>query len=578
MDYIYDADGNRLMIASEGGTGSLPIVTIDGTIPSAKSEGDLPVIIKYISDAETFKSFATIKVQGDSSQYYPKKNYTIKLFSDASRSEKDKHSFRGWNKTNKFVLKANWIDHSHARNIVNARLWTQIYKSRSDYNILPAELKDGNIAIDGFPVKVYSNGIYQGLYTWNLPKDALYGLDEDIVENSMMQGDTNKYDGSILFRASTDPNNKWSDELRDTKSSTIINAWNRVLDFVYTSNDTTFVANFELYFDKTSIIDQYIFLIVALVVDNIGKNQIFFTYNATKWYGGMYDLDGTWGLPPWRPQQFGWYLPTRVFQDEYSAVYETESHATNLLYERVGELFADDIKRRYWELRSGSLSANNIVTEFDKFISEIEPHVYADDYASTTAGGAYTDIPLASTNNFYQIKQFVLDRLAYVDEFIGEPEEDPTEEVMSLSNGKIVGVLGNCNTNISDSNFPNGINIVDTSTNRRSYVVTSGVSSYKKTSNYEDSGYYPIPVPEWADHVSVETTPADARFYTSFVQYDGATGKYGAPISSNTISWTNAPFEKDLTNPGNMYMVPVLNVDTVYNPSEVVITFTKKSS
>lgn len=413
---VYDIDGNKVVQDTEDNV-TLPIVTIEGVVPTEKAQGELNVQVSFYSGAIHFNDYATIKVQGDSSATYPKKNFTIKLFSNAERTTKDKRSFRGWPETNKFVLKANWIDHSHARNIVNARLWTQVYKSRSDYNSLPDALKNGNIAIDGFPIKVFVNGIYQGLYTWNLPKDSLYGLSKNIATNSMIQGDSPQYSGAILFRASTDSDNKWSDELRDEKTPTITTAWNRVLNFVYTSNASTFASTFTDYFDKQSIIDQFIFLQVALVVDNIGKNQIFFTYDASKWYGGMYDMDGTWGLPPWRLTQ-GWYLPTLVFQDDYTAVAETQTHETNLLYEKVANNFKSDIKTRYSNLRSGVLSANNINAEFEKFVSEIEPHIYAEDYAETTAGGAYINIPFKDTNNIQQIRQFVLDRLVYVDSVI----------------------------------------------------------------------------------------------------------------------------------------------------------------
>lgn len=44
--------------------------------------------------------------------------------------------------------------------------------------------------------------------------------------------------------------------------------------------------------------------------------------------------------------------------------------------------------------------------------------LYAEDYASTTGGGAFTGIPLVTTNNILQIRQFVRDRLSYADTLI----------------------------------------------------------------------------------------------------------------------------------------------------------------
>ena len=420
MSTIYDSQGNELVVNTdsigiEPNIDDIPVVSITGTLPTGKAQGDVNVAIMYKSTTKTFTSYGTVKVQGDSSTSYPKKNFTLKLYSDVSRTVKNKMTFRNWDKArNKFVLKANWIDHSHARNIVNARLWTQIVKSRSDYATLPSALTNSHIAIDGFPVKVFNNGVYMGLYTWNLPKDSLYGLDDDVDSNAIVQGDSGIYSGSILWRASDMSDGKWADETHDTMPTIIMNGFNALLNFVYTSSDSAFTTNFSTYFDKQSIIDQYIFLYAGCIVDNIGKNQTFFTYNGTYYYGGMYDMDGTWGLPPWNVESVGWKSASTAFQSGYTAVAESGG-TTNLLYERLGTLFANDIKTRYQTLRLSVLSEDNINSEFERFMSTIPPHVYEEDNASTTGGGAFTGIPLFSTNNIQQIRQFVIDRLAYVD-------------------------------------------------------------------------------------------------------------------------------------------------------------------
>ena len=423
---IYDSRGNELISGAsfssiEPQENDIPIVTIDGTLPTAKSEGELHVSLTYKSLTKEFSSYATLKVQGDSSTSYPKKNFTLKLFADSAHNKKLKKQFRRWDKErNKFVLKANWIDHSHTRNIVSARLWTQIVQSRSDYDSLPEALTTGNIAIDGFPVKMFNNGVYMGLYTWNLPKDAIFGISSAVSTQALVQGNSGVYSGSILWRSST-MDGKWTDETRDDAAPTgaIGTGFNALLNFVYTSSDSDFVNNFGTYFDKQSIIDQYIMLYAGCIVDNIGKNQTFFTYDAQKWYGGMYDMDGTWGLPPWNVASVGWKSATTAFQDGYAAVVEGTGD-TNLLYERVGTLFNSDIVSRYTELRASVLSEDNINAEFEKFTSPIPPYRYAEDYASTTGNGAFTGIPLKDTNNILQIRQFVIDRLAYVDSQILE--------------------------------------------------------------------------------------------------------------------------------------------------------------
>ena len=157
--------------ATEPAEEDIPKVFIDGVIPTTKDE--VLAELTYISKTLTFHSYIEIKCQVNSSMSYPKKNFTVKLFKDADRSEKLKIDFKGWGKQNKFCLKANWIDITHLRNVVSAQLWGDIVESRSNYDTLPELLRTSpnNGAVDGFPIKVYNNGIYQGRYTWNIPKD-----------------------------------------------------------------------------------------------------------------------------------------------------------------------------------------------------------------------------------------------------------------------------------------------------------------------------------------------------------------------------------------------------------------------
>lgn len=414
MSVIYDYQGNSVIIdAIEPGDKDIPIVTITGELYATKSQGESNVVITYKSATKSFTDYATAKVQGDSSQSYPKKNYTIKLFSDSARTKKSKHLFRNWDKArNKFVLKANWIDHSHARNVVNARIWSQVVKSRSDYDSLPSQLRNGNLAVDGFPVKVYNNGIYLGLYTWNLPKDAMYGVDSDIDENCIVQSEGSNTDGlSMYFKAST-IDGKWSDELHDEMPTVITTGWTNVLAFVNESTDSAFKSNMETYLDLQSLIDVHIFLQACYLRDCIAKNQTFFTYDAQKYYHGMYDMDGAWGLRAINITQ-GWLPDDAVFQNDYAGYAYSNG---NRLHDRLTSLYLPEITARYNELRSTVLSEDNICSEFDKFTNAIPPYLYEEDYAETTGNGEFTDIPLVETNNILQIRDYVVKRLAYVDE------------------------------------------------------------------------------------------------------------------------------------------------------------------
>jgi hypothetical protein len=126
----------------------------------------------------------------------------------------------------------------------------------------------------------------------------------------------------------------------------------------------------------------------------------------------MYDMDSSLGLRGINVEQ-GWLPDTAVFQNDYNGYSYSQG---NRLHDRLTSLYMTEITTRYAELRSGVLSADNILSEFDRFISTIPPYLYEEDYAETTGGGAFVNIPLVDTNNILQIRDYVRKRLAYVDE------------------------------------------------------------------------------------------------------------------------------------------------------------------
>ena len=156
---------------------SLPKLFLTGDTTGISKSNAVSLSAEYVEGNSTITDKCTLKYQGTSSLNYPKKNFTIKLGNKVDL---------GFGEQKKYCLKANYIDHSHARNIVSARLWSEIVKSRENYNDLPVELKNSpnNGAIDGYPIKLYLNGKYEGLYTLNVPKDAyMFGMDDSKDEH-----------------------------------------------------------------------------------------------------------------------------------------------------------------------------------------------------------------------------------------------------------------------------------------------------------------------------------------------------------------------------------------------------------
>lgn len=384
----------------------IPKVFIDGTIPTSKTE--VLAKLTYVSKSEKFDAYIKIKCQGTSSMNYPKKNFTVKLYSDEARETKLKKVFRDWKvASEKFVLKANYIDHSHARNIVSANLWAEIVSSRTDYESLPAEMRNSprNGAVDGFPMKLYTNGTYQGVYTWNISKDDwMWGMNKDNANHVLLCGETNT-DGTYAenacnFRALWNgvDGTDWSVEV-GTNSDALKNSLNALISCVKTATDAEFKSQIGTYLDVQSAIDYYLFQYVICGLDGLAKNMLLATYDMTKWYCGAYDLDSVFGL---------WWNGSRFVSATYRCP-EDYQERFSLLWERVEALYVDELKARYEVLRSGALSFSNMVTLFERFMDTIGSDLYAEDLK------IYSGIPSASGNNITQIRDYIRDRLTYVD-------------------------------------------------------------------------------------------------------------------------------------------------------------------
>lgn len=389
----------------------IPKVFFGGALQAEKIEAVVP--FSYRSKTLNFDCYAEIKAQGNSTLRWPKKNQTVKLYADADCTEKLKVDFKGWGKQNKFVIKANWRDLTHVRDIVSVRLEGDCLRTNPDWDELPELLKTSpNLGgIDGFPVLVYAAGVYQGRYMWNIPKDKwMANMDDDLDEHCILCSE-NYVSG--CFRAAASINGSdWTDEIHDTVPESIKTRWNEVISFVMNSTDEEFVANLDSYIKVSTLIDRHIMGLLSCDFDGYGKNQLYITYDGQQWYADRYDKDGTWGNY-WNGNTM---LPSDYGRDQYEDM--TTGVNGNLLFIRLEQLFWNRLQTRWAELKTGALSIPNIINRFRELYDITPHHLIAEDYASTTAGGAFTGIPNKTTCTIQQIQTFVVERHAWTDEYI----------------------------------------------------------------------------------------------------------------------------------------------------------------
>lgn len=530
----------------------IPKVFFNGNFTDMTKSNAQTVKIEYLDGANDFSCYCKMKWQGNSSTQYPKKNFSITLYEEDTLATKKAVNL-GWGAQSKYCLKANYIDHSHARNIVSAEIWGEMVKSRSDFASLPSGLKESPNcgAIDGFPIKLYANGVYQGLYTWNVPKEGwMFGMTEGDGGNQMVVcGEGNNVSGGVMnyateFRRQTtfaDSDGEWVPEYPDEPSDTCKNSLNAFIDFVRLADESDFRTGFDAYADFQSFLDYYILAYLGCFIDSLGKNMIMATWDGAKWFASMYDMDSTWGLY-WNGLSFN--SPSLKCPEQYQ---ENES----LLWEKMEEYCYADIKTRYAELRQTVLSTTNLIYLFEKFIDRISKELYDED------GTIYTGIPSQDTNNIQQIRKFIVDRCAYVD---GEIEAMagsvlPTAITLSMTTTSFTSATVNL-ARYSTITFE------PTDVNKKGYTFELPVESEELGITLSNS-ILNIPDTITADttiNVFVRST-ADSAITSNVVSisvqhkntdwdynWDGSTNDYGTGI---TIS--GGTVEINTTNIGNTY-------------------------
>ena len=401
----------EIQVIKENGVGNsfdptvygLPVLYLTGDISPILESKDNKVTLSYVygerSGTCTLKgqgatSYKIAQALGDKGKY----NYTINFdvaFEAAT----------GWGEQTKYCLKANTIDHTHSRNIVSAKLWGMIVKSRETVNTNLSGLVNGG-AIDGFPIVIMVNGKFHGLYTFNIPKEAwMMGMVEDTTKRQALVGandhkiatqfkDTlagDESDFEIEF-VSDETNATWLTTSLNKMIQSCIDSWGGDLDNVVGQ-----------YLDWDSVIDYYIWTVVCKGTDMVDKNYLLSTFDGTKWYFTAYDMDSTYGLN-WD----GSGLTRAVSNTSFE-----ECASIHRAYELIKRFKTNALKARYKALRANILSETRIMQMFENFAWAIPSPILMEDVKKYPAA-----IYGSAVNTIDQIGRWVRQRLEATDSWI----------------------------------------------------------------------------------------------------------------------------------------------------------------
>ncbi|MBQ4065445.1 MAG: CotH kinase family protein, partial [Clostridia bacterium] len=288
---------------------NIPVIYIDDIVEGAKPvasltkpDGSIMVRYHYVSNDETaipsFDAYCDIKIQGSSSAAYPKKNFTVKFYEDEELSSKMKVDL-GWGKEYKYCMKANYIDFSQSRNVVSGKLFAQIVASRNHIN--EGLLSAPNYGlVDGYPVLVYVNNTFHGIYTMNIPKeDWMFGMEgEEGSMEALLMAD--KWTDSVNLLdeiGSIYEDYGWEVEYCSTEEDGWVReSFNQLIRLLNCGDNERIRNELANHLDVEAAIDNMLFTFFLNGADNVGKNVLWATYDGVIWIPSMYDMDSTYGI------------------------------------------------------------------------------------------------------------------------------------------------------------------------------------------------------------------------------------------------------------------------------------------
>jgi len=360
-------------------------------------------ILSYTDNAGTsFKKFATLEVQGSSSAVYPKKNWTFALFNKEDYSDDFKLRIGNWAYHSEFVFKSNWIDATHARNILSNKIWEDIIQSRKYFpkreNEVSYIASNTNVGqrfdsgalchVDGVPAKLFVNGGFYGIGMFNLGKKREnYDLKSSNQNHIQLAAETHANFNSYVAE-------QW--EIRNPKSpdanfQTKINAW-------FASNALTgqaFKDNFETNHVLKNAIDFFLLVEFIQSPDMYTKNLMVTSWDGVKFYFLPYDMDTTFGLQ-WDGLSF---------TGHNGSIRETS------FWSKFYNAYSVEIKARYKELRdSGVFTLENVYKHADKMNKTFGLDSFEEEFARW-------NVPSNSTiyTSYPQIYQWTKDRIVWLD-------------------------------------------------------------------------------------------------------------------------------------------------------------------
>ena len=384
---------------------SISRISLYGDLEGIGKKQSVPMeaYLELKEDGLSIECYATLKYQGHTSLSYDKKNYTLKLFKDEERQDKYKLTLGHWNKENKYILKANYVDASQCRNLVSAQVWANMCAMRQS---LPEEFKtlSNYGAVDGYPIAVYINDQFHGLFTMNLHKDDdLFAMKDNARHAIMICNYGDSPEATFHAEAEFTDNSPWEVEYCGTEDATWAKeSFNQLIRFVRTSDDETFRRKLSEYLDVEAAIDYLIALYAFGLTNHTDQDLLFVNYGDV-WIPSLYDMETAFGLSEDGSymQEPTVFLPTRMNSG-------WDSGTGHLLWNRLLWNFEDEICARYQVLRPQILDPQMLCNRVTAFTDGIPVVIYEAEETTNPH-------PISYKESIIQILNYIPERIEKLD-------------------------------------------------------------------------------------------------------------------------------------------------------------------
>lgn len=410
----------------------LPIVRISG--------GDFSTEFSSASfqleDGEIYP--VLVRYRGASALKYEKKSFSVKFVTE--EGDKQNVSLLGMRSDNVWVLDAMSVDMSRMRNRVSMDLWND-FSRKSYISEMEPEMINGT---RGEYVELYLNDEYWGLYCLSERIDRKQ-LKLKKYKNDKLKGLLVKSKSWCKLRANGPQyydydNNSvqwqgWSMEYPDMDDISVID-WSPFVEDVKwfnTASDSMVRAELRKKIDLPVWRDYYLMMELMAADDNIYKNQYLYYYDVT-------DSDRMLGIAPWDMDN-SWGRDYKGDKEDANININVVSNKICALMDSVLDPDYYFKKRRYDELRNQWFSKDSLNVRFDRYFALFERTGAGNRECERWNGTDGFSLNFEEEKAY--IKQWISDRLAYMDKKYGYEEESIPLDLLSyplfiVSDGSIM--------------------------------------------------------------------------------------------------------------------------------------------